>query len=52
VGEVHENCIEADVGVFSGVNPGEVLVLDEHGLCAGDRGVRAGGLWRSWRGEG
>ena len=28
MGKVHENCIGADVGVFSRVIPREVLVLD------------------------
>ena len=28
VGNVHDDCIRVDVGVFSRVNPREVLVLD------------------------
>ena len=50
--EVQVDLVGADVGVLSQVYTREVLVFEEDRLCAGDRGVRARGLCRSWRGVG
>ena len=52
VREVHVDRVCVEVWVSGRVYSREVLVLDEGRVCAGDRGVRARGLCRSWRGVG
>ena len=53
MGKVDVDLVCADVGVLGRVYPREVLVFEENwAICAGEIGVRAKGLCKSWRGVG